>query len=305
MTLKEQCKGRWLSLLPALGVKFDFLSGKHGPCPICAGRDRFRFDDKDGFGTFYCSQCGAGDGISLVMKVNGWDFKTAAREIEANLGTAKVTQIRQGPDEATVRAEMNTLWKASKPIYECQATTRWWMNRVGEIPMIEDVRGIDSLRCPGQGDHHGMLAIIRDVGGKPVNLHRTFLRPDGQKAPVSEARRVMPMPMPKGCAVRLMPHKGALGIAEGIETAVAASMIFGVPCWAALNAGNLAAWVPPTDTSVIVFGDSDKSFAGDRAAYALAERLAREGVKVDVRLPPDRGTDWNDVLMAEQSAQVG
>ena len=49
---------RWLAILPALGVPSHFLRNKHGPCPVCGGKDRFRFDDKDGKGTFFCNGCG-------------------------------------------------------------------------------------------------------------------------------------------------------------------------------------------------------------------------------------------------------
>ena len=41
--------------------------------------------------------------------------------------------------------------------------------------------------------------------------------------------------MPTGAAVRLMPHEEMLGIAEGIETALSASILFNVPVWAALD----------------------------------------------------------------------
>ncbi|NYY79755.1 hypothetical protein DMH17_06695 [Raoultella planticola] len=36
---------------------------------MCGGADRFRFDDKEGRGTWFCNQCGAGDGLKLVEKV--------------------------------------------------------------------------------------------------------------------------------------------------------------------------------------------------------------------------------------------
>jgi putative DNA primase/helicase len=42
---------------------------------MCGGKDRFRFDDKEGHGTWICTHCGAGDGFSLLMKVMGIDFK--------------------------------------------------------------------------------------------------------------------------------------------------------------------------------------------------------------------------------------
>ena len=38
---------------PSLGVPAKALTNRHGPCPICGGKDRFRFDDKGGRGTGY------------------------------------------------------------------------------------------------------------------------------------------------------------------------------------------------------------------------------------------------------------
>ncbi|WP_245911073.1 primase-helicase zinc-binding domain-containing protein [Neisseria iguanae] len=38
------------------------------------GKDRFRYDDLDGQGTFFCNQYGAGDGFSLIMHYLNCDF---------------------------------------------------------------------------------------------------------------------------------------------------------------------------------------------------------------------------------------
>src|SRR5204862_4060212 len=85
-------------------------------------------------------------------------------------------------------------------------------------------------------------------------------------------------------------------IAEGIETALSASVLFGVPCWAAVNAGMLAAWRPPPEARhIIIFGDNDPSFAGQAAAYVLARRLGSEGRVVEVQVPAEMDADWNDV----------
>ncbi len=65
--------GHWPRILPALGIQV--LKNRHQPCPVCGGSDRFRFDDREGRGTWYCNQCGAGDGLKLVEKVFGvWCF---------------------------------------------------------------------------------------------------------------------------------------------------------------------------------------------------------------------------------------
>jgi len=46
---------------------------------------------------------------------------------------------------------------------------------------------------------------------------------------------------PSDGVVMLAPMRedGVLGIAEGIETSLAAAKIFGIPTWAALSAGNM------------------------------------------------------------------
>ena len=69
----ERARHRWREILPQLGIETRFLTNKHGPCPLCGGKDRFRFDDKDGSGSYYC-RCGPGVGVILVCKKNGWDF---------------------------------------------------------------------------------------------------------------------------------------------------------------------------------------------------------------------------------------
>ncbi len=50
--LRELCRGRWPSIFHSLGINFR-MDGKHGPCPFCGGKDRFRFSDKDGYGTVF------------------------------------------------------------------------------------------------------------------------------------------------------------------------------------------------------------------------------------------------------------
>jgi putative DNA primase/helicase len=100
----ERARHRWREILPQLGIETRFLTNKHGPCPLCGGRDRFRFDDKDGSGSYYCNRCGPGAGVILVCKKNGWDFKTACDAIDKIIGTAanpNPRRPRQNPQHAT------------------------------------------------------------------------------------------------------------------------------------------------------------------------------------------------------------
>jgi putative DNA primase/helicase len=95
--INEAAKGQWPSILGALaGLTGKQLEDKHGPCPLCGGTDRYRFDDKDGNGSWFCNKCGgktqsggAGSGMDLLMRKNNWDFKRAASEVSRHLGIAK------------------------------------------------------------------------------------------------------------------------------------------------------------------------------------------------------------------------
>src|SRR4051794_10211 len=85
----ERARHRWREILPRLGIETRFLTNKHGPCPLCGGRDRYRFDDRDGTGSYYCNQCGAGVGVILIRKRHGWDHATACGEIDKIIGSER------------------------------------------------------------------------------------------------------------------------------------------------------------------------------------------------------------------------
>lgn len=110
--------------------------------------------------------------------------------------------------------------------------------------------------------------------------------------------------LPTGGAVRLARHDSALGIAEGVKTALAATELFGGPCWSALNAGRLEGREPPEGvTEVVIFGDNDFNNVGQAAAYALGKRLNQKAI-TQVMIPPNPDTDWNDVLAAKMRVQA-
>ena len=82
----------WHRILPALGVdeKFIVHPKKRGPCPIeQAGTTRFRFDNKEGRGTWVCN-CGAGDGVRLVALVHGVSDAEAIQMIREVIGNSSV-----------------------------------------------------------------------------------------------------------------------------------------------------------------------------------------------------------------------
>lgn len=144
-----------------------------------------------------------------------------------------------------------------------------------------------------------LVAAVRDGSGV-IAVHRTFLDPRRNRlAPIEEARRGLGR---FGCgAVRLGGTASTLGLAEGIETALSASVLFGIPCWATLGTERFArVAVPACVEHLILFLDNDP---GGRRA----ERLAREAhqdtaIELEARYPELAGADWNDVLLHRAGA---
>ncbi|MBK8639828.1 MAG: P4 alpha zinc-binding domain protein [Chromatiaceae bacterium] len=84
-------RDKWRVILPALGIASEFLKNRHGPCPGCGGRDRYRWDDKAGRGTFVCGGGGdtlTGDGFDLLAHVFGWSKPETFRAVAEILGVA-------------------------------------------------------------------------------------------------------------------------------------------------------------------------------------------------------------------------
>jgi putative DNA primase/helicase len=143
-----------------------------------------------------------------------------------------------------------------------------------------------------------MVAQFLGSDGKALTIHRTYLNGTG-KADIKSPKKLMPGIAPLvGGAIRLFPPVDkTIGVAEGIETAIAATQVFSTPCWAVVSSTLMRGFVPPDGVKrVIVFGDSDQNFVGQEAAYRLAKRLFSLDLVVDVQFP-ETGKDFNDFLL--------
>ena len=97
-------------------------------------------------------------------------------------------------------------------------------------------------------------------------------------------------------AVQLAPPlDGKLGLAEGVETALAATELTGVPCWATLGAKRLHQIdIPAGVREVVIFADNDEA---GRKAETEAKRSYCE-YDLSIWPPPEPHKDWNDYLKA-------
>jgi putative DNA primase/helicase len=144
-----------------------------------------------------------------------------------------------------------------------------------------------------------MVALVEHVERGVVGVHRTYLT-----AANSRRDRASLGPIGGG-AVRLAAAAETLMIGEGIETCLAAMQATALPAWAALSTSGLAALVLPTIIrTVIVLADHDVTGAGERAARTAAARWLAEGRRVRLTMPPEPGTDFNDVLLGRSYAGI-
>jgi putative DNA primase/helicase len=281
--ISKQALGKWPSILTMLGVDQSFLKNKHGPCPMCGGQDRFRFDDKHGKGSYYCSGCGAGDGFSLLQKLNGWTFAEAAKHVEEIIGSCRATPAAQN-DSGKNEARLKRIHAGLRRITHDDPVGGYLLGRGITILPRQDVYYHPSVDYFTQnesgkpikvGTFPAMVAIFRNLAGATCTFHITYLTQDGQKIAGYPAKKFLPaiQPLPGG-AIRSGGIAPQIGIAEGIESTLAAMQDYRIPCWAAGNANLLEqVLVLEPVKSVVIFADEDSSFTGQKAAYTLANRL--------------------------------
>lgn len=296
MDTKTAAHGRWREILLALGVPSGLLNGKHQACPFCGGKDRFRFNDWKGEGDYYCNQCGSNSGFAFLQKFHNWDAARTGQEVDRVLGAGDLPKPGGPYARALMRHDdVASLWRGAKPLQNDDPVARYLASR----KIINLAHWPVALRFMDRWKHYPtqkylpcMFALLQAPDGSIGTIHRTYL------SDVTPNRMFLPCRIPVGGAIRLFEPGTEMGIAEGIETALSASILTGIPVWATTSARLLSQWQPPVGAKwITIFGDADKNFTGQAAAYALANRLIlRKGYMVRVCIPNREGRDWNDSL---------
>lgn len=145
-----------------------------------------------------------------------------------------------------------------------------------------------------------MISAVRERR-RIVAIHRTFL----DLATATKAKDLadprMMLGRPGRGAVQLMPPTSVLGLAEGIETALAAMQLHKIPVWAILGterAGHIL--LPDWLERLVLLFDRDE--AGWKANKNARLAYERPGLKIISAWPPPPNNDWADVLEGESRA---
>ena len=287
----EQACGHWPRILPALGV--PVIKNRHQACPVCGGSDRFRFDDKEGRGTWFCNQCGAGDGLKLVEKVFGVKPSEAAQKVNTVTGCLPpVAPEAMAAAGAETDADRKAAAALAVRLMEKTrtATGNAYLTRKG-FPGHECVMLTSTHKTGGVTYRAGDVVVpLHDETGALVNLQ--LINSDGLK-------RTLKGGQVKGTCHTIEGQKQAgkrQWIAEGYATALTVHHLTGETVMVALSSVNLlslASLVRQKHPACQIVLAADRDLNGDGQTRAAAAAQACEGT---VALPPVFG-DWNDAFM--------
>lgn len=259
------------------------------------------FDDRRGgvFGDFR-------SGINETWMENDRAAMTPAQRAEfaRQVAAATVARVRLRSEQWVKNEKRNAaLWAECVRVTEGDPVHRYLCRRLAideftapPCLRLHPALGYYSHEGKKLGTYPAMVAQFVAPDGRVVALHCTNLTDDGHKASVPTVRKLTRVSGPTaGASIRLAsPRAGVLGVAEGIETALAASLASGQPVVAAYCKDALAAFQwPATVRRLFVFADNDT--AGREAADALRTRALAARLACEVRTPTDEGADWCDV----------
>lgn len=196
------------------------------------------------------------------------------------------------------------LWRGSEPLTGTLADRYLTSRLLGGLATSPALRFRGDTPHPEGARLPALIALVTDVSGAAIAIHRTYLARDGSKSQTEPAKASLG-PVWSG-AIRLMPIVSGrpLVIGEGIESSASAGLLMGLPAWAAVSAGNLAKGVklPPEARNVVIAADPDR--AGRAAGRDAWLRWKAEGRQVQIATPDLEGVDFNDLLMSREAANA-
>jgi putative DNA primase/helicase len=210
----------------------------------------------------------------------------------------KAVRDRMPDDKAKARARK--FWSFCESVVDDDPVDRYLKQRLDKKIRSHAIRiGMGRHIADPEQVFPIMASRVDDENGNIVSIHRTYLNRVGQKADVSPVKVLMAGTIPTGSAIRLFSSVAEeMGIAEGVETALAAFLTTGVPTWSAISAPLLRSFNPPASVKrLTIFSDNDANYTGQAAAYDLARRLVMSRkIEVVVRVPVMPDTDFLDQM---------
>jgi phage/plasmid primase-like uncharacterized protein len=256
-----------------------------GTCPLCSYKAAFVLSEREGKPLAWCASCQDRAGLSSLMRGGAM----ARQRSPVLVDETAEEKVRRKQERA------RQIWINATALSGSIGAAYLAFRALAGLARSPALRFAEACRHPDGCTYPALVALVRDGEGEPVAVHRTFLRRDGHgKADVDPPRAALGPTW--GGAIRLDPVAPEIVVGEGIETSASAGVLLGLPAWAAISSGNLAAALvlPPEVRSVVIAADPDTP--GERDARAAAERWKAEGRKVRIAHTDRPGRDFNDIL---------
>jgi putative DNA primase/helicase len=150
----------------------------------------------------------------------------------------------------------------------------------------------------------GMVLSVRDKNGVLQGIHTIWLNGNLTAKREAEPQR-QSYGLIQGNFIALFKFEpehapDTLLIAEGVETALAASQLTGIPAIAACGKGFFKDLDPPPCANYVILVDNDEDGGSRKLAGLLAQRLVGCTVRIAMPDKPEggkNGYDWNDALV--------
>lgn len=270
-----------------------------GCCPFHQDRSP-SFTVFDGGNRFHCFGCSAdGDVLDFVQRLHHVTLPQAAEMLcGGSLPRVEMRSPPAVPDRETVE-EARTIWTSATDA--CHSPVSSYLAARGITIAIPLAIRFARLRYGKRGQTHPcMIALVTDVGGRPIGIQRTYLNAAGTgKAAVPKPK--LSLGHVRGGAIRLAPGSiTGLMLTEGVEDGLSLMQMQGGSAWAAAGAGMLAAMRLPSVISSVVIG-ADADGIGRDAAQKAAEAFRDAGRTARIIYPLAPAKDFNEELMGDRS----
>lgn len=289
----ELATGNWATIYQRLGVKIP-ENGKHGACPHCGGKDRFRMDNMDGRGTYFCNNCGSGDGLDLVKKVFSVNTIQAAEKVREVLSMMPVTNTPARKKESNTNAANIKRVNWNRVISQTRQGHSRYLEKKRLTGYSQLLTTREMMAAGVTFPPDSLLLPIVNASGEITGVQ--LISDDGNKGVYSGSKF-------SGCFISVgdipaeMPER--VIISEGYATAVSASLLSEGWSVSALSKTNLKAAAEAIrakwpEVPIIIAGDNDfeDGKPNDGKDKAISAAIA---VKGRVSVPPGRvKTDWDD-----------
>ena len=262
--------------------------GWRGACPSCGYATTFLLKARRGEASGWCASCQNRDGIDAYLRaMDGSDA------VEAVIPRPDAS----GPTDAQRSAKALTIWNGAVDAHTALAT---YCESRG-LPRLERSKALrwrPDVRHPeAKGLYPAMIAVVQDVEGEPIAVHRTYLQRDGRGKADMAPQRASKGPIAGG-AIRLDDPQPEILVGEGIESSAAAARMLSLPAWSAVSAGTMERTMQLPDLVHAVVIAADPDMPGQRAADGAARRWAAEGRAIRIITPNIPGFDFADLYAA-------